>query len=176
MAIRGYPSIVHLHRVCRVPHAQFRVIVPRAVVIQPCLLVQFLAVEEIRRFIAGAAEPPLHEDLAPRGVLHQLHGGPEAVGHRHRAAEMVAVVEVNLAVAVQVGQVAVLCGVWRVRCIVTASLTMWDGQVQVPAAIPCVGVQRLVGDTEMTVYGVDGGLLRRANGTVIDGNFQTISC
>ena len=83
---------------------------------------------------------------------------------------MVAVVEVNLAVAVQVGQVAVLCSVWRVRCVLSVArhaVTCYR-QVQVPAAIPCVGVQRLVGNTEMTVNGIDDGLLGGAHGTIVD--------
>ena len=171
MAIRGYPRIVHLHRVGRVPHTHLRIVIPRTIVILPGLFVQLLAVEEIWRFIIRVSEPPLNEDLSPWGVLHLLHRGPEAVGHRHRAAEMVAVVEVNLAVAVQLGVASVLGCACRFRCVLSADRPAATGyrQVKVPAAVPCVGVQRLVGDAEMTVNGVDGVLLGLAHRRVVEG-------
>ena len=84
---------------------------------------------------------------------------------------MVAVAEVNLAVAVQLGVASVLDGTCRFRCALPVArlYAMGYRKVQVPSAVPYCGVPRLVGNAEMNVEGVDGVLLGLTHPRINDG-------
>ena len=100
--------IFFLQRIRRNPQTQPRVIVPRTIVIQSRLLVEFLRVEEIRR-IPGAV-PLFNEHFAERHILDVLNHLAVQVGDVAAAAQVVGmVVELQLLVCVRILEVVFQC-------------------------------------------------------------------
>ena len=83
-----YPQWVHTQ-----PHCPFRVKVTYSIIIQPCLLIQFLGIEKIWRSPTAVAF--LHKHLAVRDVQHVLGNAAVKISDHGRAAKVVGMVEVN---------------------------------------------------------------------------------
>ena len=97
-----------LQRICRHPQTQPRIIIPRTIVIQSCLLVEFLRVEDIRRI--PDAVPLFNEHFAERHILDVLNHLAVQVGDVAAAAQVVGmVVELQLLVCVRILEVVFQC-------------------------------------------------------------------
>lgn len=100
--------IFFLQRIRRYPQTQPRVIVPRTIVIQSRLLVEFLRVEEIRRI--PDAVPLFNEHFAERHILDVLNHLAVQIGNVAAATQVVGmVVELQLLVCVRILEVVFQC-------------------------------------------------------------------
>ena len=94
--IRRHPHILLEQRIDREPSRMGRVEVACTIVVEPCLLVQLLGVEEVRGVPRAVAL--LDEDLAVRDVGHVLGDLAVDVGHEGGGAEVIDVVEADIIV------------------------------------------------------------------------------
>ena len=100
--------IFFLQRIRRNPQTQPRIIIPRTIVIQSRLLVEFLRIEEIRRI--PNAIPLFNEHFAERHILDVLNHLAVQVGDVAAAAQVVGmVVELQLLVCVRILEVVFQC-------------------------------------------------------------------
>ena len=97
------------------PQTQSRLIVPCAIVIQSCLLIEFLRIEKIRRIPNVVAL--LNKDLTERNILYVLHHLAFKVGDVTTATQMVwVVVELHLLVCIAFLEV-ILCSSRKSSCL-----------------------------------------------------------
>ena len=108
IAICTIVRILLLQLICTHPQTQPRVIVPRTIVIQSRLFVEFLRVEEIRRI--PDAVPLFNEHFAERHILDVLNHLTVQVGDVAAAAQVVGmVVELQLLVCVRILEIVFQC-------------------------------------------------------------------
>ena len=145
IVIRRHPHILLKQRVHAQPTCILRVEVASTIVVEPCLLVEFLGVEEVRGVPHTVAL--LDEDLAVRDVGDVLGHLSVSVRHECSAAQVVWVVEEYIDLGLR--GVAHRGG--------SAAIPVWDQLVPIPVAtegaivFPILVLLQVVGHVELLV-------------------------
>lgn len=152
--------IFFLQRIRRNPQTQPWVIVPRTIVIQSSLLIEFLRVEEIRRI--PNAVPLFNEHFAERHILDVLNHLAVQVGDVAAAQVVGMVVEPQLLVCVRILEVVFQCQGTDLRSLGRTVVAAESLSVHIVVVVRSV-VRHLKGSIIILNYLLLGGILLFVN-------------